>query len=120
MSNNSDVYPILKHTDALITDYSSVYFDYLLLDKPILYYSPDIEEYQEQCRGFYSPYAELTAGVITQTEEELFKEIRNVIDGIDNYKTQRKTLRDKLFKHQDGNNCERITNWVLTLGKNND
>ena len=71
MDSNSDIYPVLKYSDALITDYSSIYFDYLLLDKPILYYVPDIEEYQEKCRGFYRPYEELTAGTITKTEEEL-------------------------------------------------
>lgn len=117
MDSDSDVYPILKYTDALITDYSSVYFDYLLLDKPILYYSPDLKEYQEKCRGFYEPYEKLTAGAITQTEEELFSAMQNVIDGVDNYTEQRKALRDRMFKYQDGRNCERIVEWVKSLDK---
>lgn len=117
MDSDSDVYPILKHTDALITDYSSVYFDYLLLDRPILYYAPDLEEYQEQCRGFYEPYEKLTAGAITKTEEELFNAMQNVIDGIDNYKEQRKALRDRMFKYQDGRNCERVVEWIKSLDK---
>ena len=115
MDSDSDVYPILKYTDALITDYSSVYFDYLLLDKPILYYSPDLEEYQEKCRGFYEPYEKLTAGAITQTEQELFNAMQNVIDGVDNYKEQRKALRDRMFKYQDGRNCERVVEWIKSL-----
>lgn len=115
MDSDSDVYPILKYTDALITDYSSVYFDYLLLDKPILYYSPDLEEYQEKCRGFYEPYENLTAGAITQTEQELFNAMQNVIDGVDNYKEERKTLRDRMFKYQDGRNCERVVEWIKSL-----
>lgn len=117
MDSDSDVYPILKYTDALITDYSSVYFDYLLLDKPILYYSPDLEEYQEKCRGFYEPYENLTAGAITQTEQELFDAMQNVIDGVDNYKEQRKALRDRMFKYQDGRNCERVVEWIRSLDK---
>lgn len=117
MDSDSDVYPILKYTDALITDYSSVYFDYLLLDKPILYYSPDLEEYQEKCRGFYEPYEKLTAGAITQTEEELFSAMQNVIDGVDNYTEQRKVLRARMFKYQDGKNCERVVKWITSLDK---
>lgn len=117
MDCDSDVYPILKYTDALITDYSSVYFDYLLLDKPILYYSPDLEEYQEKCRGFYEPYENLTAGAITQTEQDLFNALQNVIDEVDNYKEQRKALRDRMFKYQDGKNCERVVEWIKSLNE---
>ena len=117
MDSDSDVYPILKYTDALITDYSSVYYDYLLLDKPILYYSPDLKEYQEKCRGFYEPYENLTAGAITQTEDDLFNAMQNVINGIDNYKEKRKALRDRMFKYQDGRNCERVIEWIKSLDK---
>lgn len=117
MNSDSDIYPVLKYSDALITDYSSIYFDYLLLDKPILYYPIDLEEYQEKCRGFYRPYEELTAGIKTYNEDELINAMQNVIDGIDNYKEQRKALRDKMFKYQDGHNCERVVEWIKSLDK---
>ena len=117
MDSDSDVYSILKYTDALITDYSSVYFDYLLLDKPILYYVPDLEEYQEKCRGFYRPYEELTAGIKTYNEDELINAMQNVVNGVDNYKGQREKLRDKMFKYQDGKNCERVVEWIKSLDK---
>lgn len=115
MDNDSDVYQILKYTDCLISDYSSVYFDYLLLDKPILYYVPDLEEYQKKCRGFYESYEELTAGRKSINEEELLSAMQDVINGIDNYKEQRKALRNKMFVHQDGKNCERIVEWIKSL-----
>lgn len=44
----TDIYPILAHTDLLITDYSSIVFDYLLLNKPIMFYRPDDEAYVEE------------------------------------------------------------------------
>ncbi len=116
MNNNSDIYPVLKYSDALITDYSSINFDYLLLDKPIMYYVPDLEEYQEKCRGFYTPYSEFTVGDVCKTEDELLSAIKNVVDGVDNYKEQRKFLRDKVFKYQDGRNCERVVEWIKSLG----
>lgn len=114
MDKKSDIYPVLKYSDVLITDYSSVYFDYLLLDKPIIYYPTDLQEY-EQTRGFYRPYEELTAGVKAYREEELINSIQDTINGIDNYKEQRKNLRDKMFVYQDGKNCERITEWIKGL-----
>ena len=115
MNNNSDIYPVLKYSDALITDYSSINFDYLLLDKPIMYYVPDLEEYQEKCRGFYTPYSEFAVGGICKTEDELLSAMQDVIDGKDDYKEQRKLLRDKMFKYQDGRNCERVVEWIKSL-----
>lgn len=114
MDNNSDIYPVLKYSDALITDYSSVYFDYLLLDKPIIYYPIDLEEY-ENTRGFYQPYNELTAGVKTYNENELINAMKEIINDEDNYKEERKQLRDKMFLYQDGKNCERIVHWIKGL-----
>ena len=115
MDNESDVYPILKYTDSLITDYSSVYFDYLLIDKPILYFVPDLEEYQEKCRGFYRPFEELTAGIKVYNEEELMNAMQDIVNGIDNYKEKRKILRDEMFKYQDGKNCERAMEFIRSL-----
>lgn len=116
MDSVSDIYPVLKYADCLISDYSSIYFDFLLLDKPIIYHVPDLEEYQEQCRGFYEPYETLTAGVKTRTEDEIINAMQDVINGIDNYKDDRKRLRDQTFKYQDGKNCERVINWIKSLG----
>lgn len=117
MNSNSDIYPVLKYSDALITDYSSIYFDYLHLDKPVIYHIPDLKEYTEQCRGFYRSYETLTAGVYTRTEDELLSAIADVIKGIDNYKEQRKKLLDEMFVYQDGNNCERVVEWLKSLDK---
>ena len=115
MDSNSDIYPVLKYSDALITDYSSIYFDYLLLDKPIIYYPIDIDEYREQCRDFYKPYEEMTAGIKAYKEAELINAMQSVTDGVDNYKEIRKVLRDRMFKHQDDKNCERVVEWIKSL-----
>ena len=116
MDSMSDIYPVLKYADCLISDYSSIYFAFLLLDKPIIYHVPDLEEYQEQCRGFYEPYENLTAGVKTRTEDEIIAAMQDVVNGIDNYKEDRKRLRDQTFKYQDGKNCERVVEWIKSLG----
>lgn len=51
-----DVYPLLSTTDLLITDYSSIMFDYVLLNKPIVYYPFDLQEYITDSRELYFPY----------------------------------------------------------------
>ena len=43
--------------------------------------------------------------------------MQNVINGVDNYKEQRKALRDRMFKYQDGRNCERVIEWIKSLDK---
>ncbi len=57
-----DVYPILSLTDCLITDYSSIYFDYLLTGNKIALFTFDYNEYMENCRDFAYPYDENMAG----------------------------------------------------------
>lgn len=115
MNSQSDTYPILKYTDALITDYSSIALDYLLLDKPIIYYPVDLDEYQTQCRGFYVAYDDFVAGEKVYDEQELLNEMQNVINNKDIYKQKRKVLRDKMFKYQDGKNCERFFKFLEKL-----
>jgi len=118
MNKASDVYPILKYTDGLITDYSSVSLEYLLLDKPIIYYIFDLNEYTEQCRGFVRPFEEYVAGETPKSEEELLNAIENVVKGEDNYKERRKELRERFFTFEnDGKNCRRFVEWITNLNK---
>ena len=116
MQKDSDVHPILKYTDAMITDYSGIYFDYLHLDKPIIYHIPDLYEYKTQCRGFYRPYETLTAGIYTKTDEDIIYAMQDVINGVDNCKDKRKALLNEMFIYQDGKNCERVVEWIRSLG----
>lgn len=67
----TDVYPILPLTDGLLTDYSSVLFDYLLLDRPIVFYPYDLDYYRTE-RGFYYEYEDVTPGPVATEFEGLF------------------------------------------------
>ncbi len=66
---------LLPVADLLITDYSSIMFDYLLYRKPIVLFAPDLEQYEAE-RGFYINYRE-TPYPVTRTEEELEQAVRN-------------------------------------------
>ena len=118
MNSDSDIYAVLKYADVLISDYSSISFDFLLIDRPIIYYVPDLEEYENKCRGFYEPYDEITAGSIVQTEEELFDVLLKILNNIDEFKEKRKKLRDRMFIHQKGGSCKRILDYIKELNNN--
>lgn len=107
-----DIYPLLKYTDLLITDYSSVYFDFLLLDKPIVFFNYDYEEYASNMNGFVYNYDENTPGDKVKTQEELQKSIINAFSN-DGYKTQRKKILSQYFTYQDSKSSHRIVEKIL-------
>ncbi|WP_328838839.1 bifunctional glycosyltransferase family 2 protein/CDP-glycerol:glycerophosphate glycerophosphotransferase [Streptomyces europaeiscabiei] len=78
VSAHHDVTPVLALADALITDYSSVMFDYALLDRPMLFFTYDYEEYVHEGRGTYFDLLERAPGPIVRTEEELHSVLRTM------------------------------------------
>ncbi|MFM9696103.1 bifunctional glycosyltransferase/CDP-glycerol:glycerophosphate glycerophosphotransferase [Streptomyces europaeiscabiei] len=78
VSAHHDVTPVLALADALITDYSSVMFDYALLDRPMLFLTYDYEEYVHEGRGTYFDLLERAPGPIVRTEEELHSVLRTM------------------------------------------
>jgi CDP-glycerol glycerophosphotransferase len=67
-----DITPLLLLSDALITDYSSVMFDYALLHRPMVFYAHDWEEYAHDTRGTYFDLLQEAPGPVARTEEQLF------------------------------------------------
>lgn len=76
VSRYEEMSDLLLISDLLITDYSSSFFDYAILDRPIIFYMYDKEDYQNQLRGTYFNMEQVLPGPIVETEEELF----NVVD----------------------------------------
>ncbi|WP_343208479.1 CDP-glycerol glycerophosphotransferase family protein [Anaerolentibacter hominis] len=73
--NSYDIAELYLASDMLITDYSSVMFDYSLLKRPILFYAYDLEAYRDSLRGFYFDLLEEAPGPISETTEELIGHI---------------------------------------------
>ncbi|GGL11092.1 bifunctional glycosyltransferase/CDP-glycerol:glycerophosphate glycerophosphotransferase [Streptomyces flaveus] len=71
VSTHHDVTPLLALADGLITDYSSVMFDYALLDRPMFFFAYDYEEYVYEGRGTYFDLLERAPGPVVRTEDEL-------------------------------------------------
>lgn len=62
LDSSIDIYPFLPITDILITDYSSIAFDFLYLNRPIIYFPYDLEYYTNQDRGLLFDYEDFTPG----------------------------------------------------------
>ena len=103
-----DNYELLKETDAMISDYSSVAFDYLFLNKPLGYTFSDLNEYKNGL--VVDDPSELMAGPIINDFEQLKNFVGEVLLGIDKYEYKRVKLRQKLFEFDDGNACRRLVN----------
>jgi CDP-glycerol glycerophosphotransferase (TagB/SpsB family) len=98
---DSDPFVLLKYTDILVTDYSSVYFDFLLADKPIIFFDYDLDEYKKNSRDLYFDYDETTPGEKATTMEEFMKSIEGACDTTSetqlHFQTQRMQLRNLVF-----------------------
>lgn len=107
----SDLYVFIKDIDVLMTDYSSVYFDFLLLNKPVILAPFDFDDYCEKDRLFYFDYEEI--------EGIRAKDWNDVIDIIRHkrfYVPGQDTI-SKFQEYQDGNSSERVTDFILSLTK---
>ncbi len=91
-SDITDIYPFLLHSDCLITDYSSIYFDYLLLEKPIILFPFDIADYESKSRELAFDYDEMMIGHRVNSFSELLLSIEN--KGYEKY-------LPSLIKHKD-------------------
>lgn len=83
-----DVTGMLGMFDLLITDYSSIYIDYLLTDKPLMFLPYDRERYLDG-RGMNFEYDEVTPGPKPETMKDFIREIRSLISGEDSWKRER-------------------------------
>ena len=79
VSNYEDINELYVISDILVTDYSSVFFDYANLKRPIIFYMYDLEEYKNSIRDFYINLKELP-GPILENEKDLIKTIKNLND----------------------------------------
>lgn len=112
VSDYSDINDLYIISDLLITDYSSVFFDYANLKKPIIFYMYDLDEYKTKLRDFYIDLSELP-GPIARTQKKLQKEI----DGIESYEKRYLKKYEKFNKKynylNDGKSSKRFIKEII-------
>ena len=106
-------YQFVNSCDAMITDYSSIFFDYLLADKPIALTWDDLEEYRQN-PGFAVDLDSYTKGAVkAYNVDELIAFVQDVAAGRDVLQKQRREVRDIVNYSTDGKNAERVTDFIL-------
>ena len=108
-SNLDDVNLLYVISDILITDYSSVFFDYANLHRPILFYMYDLEEYRTQIRDFYIDLEELPGPVI-ETEDALLDAVAHIDEIKRDYQESYQKFCDTYNYLDDGHAAEHIVN----------
>lgn len=112
-SQGYDIQELYLASDILITDYSSVMFDYSNLKRPIIFFTYDIEQYRDSLRGFYFDFENEAPGPLVQTTDEVINSIKT-IDKINYlYSDKQKKFYDKFCHIDDGNSAKRILNEIL-------
>lgn len=109
---NYDVQTLLKESKLLISDYSSVVFDFAYMNKPILYYQFDkLTHYK---KGYFE-YDRDGFGDIVKKEDELVQKIIEFIDNDFKLSEKYQERIDKCFKNRDDKNCERIFKEIIKM-----
>jgi CDP-glycerol glycerophosphotransferase (TagB/SpsB family) len=101
---------LFRDSSILITDYSSVAFDFAYLKKPVIYYQPN-DDYPYE-KG-YSVFEEMGLGDVILKEEDTVDKIKEYIDTgclMENKYIERV---NNFFKYTDKNNCKRVYEWIL-------
>lgn len=108
MTNEREINDLLFVTDILITDYSSVIFEYSFFKKPVIFFVPDLEEYKNS-RDFYYPLSDYTYGEVAKDFKELLRKIK-----LEKVNTKKLDKFYKFFCSScDGNSTKRVVKYFL-------
>lgn len=96
-----DTQELMFNSDVLITDYSSCYIDYLLLNRPIVFYSYDLEDYLKNDREMYYDYEDVAPGDICTDFNQLFKSLNQITEGNFAISANQERVRDMFFAKEN-------------------
>nr|GGG73431.1 hypothetical protein GCM10011398_17360 [Virgibacillus oceani] len=112
-SSYEDIRELYLISDMLITDYSSVFFDYAILQRPMMFYVYDIDNYRDTLRGFYFDFEMNAPGPLVKSTDEMIMEIKQMgVDGFEPSQTT-KDFYQKFCYLEDGNASKRVVKEVF-------
>ncbi len=115
-SKIDDIQELLASVDLLITDYSSIAFDFLLTKKPIIFYDYDYNKYIRNCREIYYQYKKVLPGPFIENEEKLIEYLKN-INWFNDPKIKKRYEKslNRFHKYKDGFSCKRVYNEIIKI-----
>ena len=113
LSSYDDIAELYLISDVLITDYSSVLFDYAHLRRPMLFFTYDLEKYRDTLRGFYINMEEDLPGPLLKTTDEIIYSIQNLSQIESNYKEKYDEFYQHFCSWDQGNASELVVKRVF-------
>ena len=110
-SHEENLNTLLFASSALITDYSSIAFEYVVMNKPIYFYAYDLEEFSDHGRGFYEDYESYVPGYVSKTTEVLLDQMKEMEKNPDiarKWEKKRREFQEKNYGFCDGNSTRRL------------
>jgi CDP-glycerol glycerophosphotransferase len=117
--NHDNIYETLYEYDMLITDYSSIYFDFLLLERPIIFAPFDKTNFLQNDRKFYFDYDKVTPGPKASNWSEVIELIQEFLQNKNLYKEERDMIKNRFHTYQDTSNSKRVYEAIASILSNN-
>lgn len=113
VSSFSDIQDLMLVADILITDYSSVMFDFVNTNKPMLFFTYDLKEYRDKYRGFYFDFEVEAPGPLLNNTDEIITSVQQLSSLQENYKEKYEQFKEKFIPLDDGQSTARIVNLLF-------
>nr|WP_282446246.1 CDP-glycerol glycerophosphotransferase family protein [Paenibacillus silvae] len=117
---NVQLYELLGSTDMLMTDYSSIYIDYLLLNKPIVFIPPDLKDYEDSRGLWLSPFDFWSPGPKTYNQEDLQVQMLYSLKDNEYYLRERNEVTNLIHYYKDASSSERVWEMIDRLWEGED
>ncbi len=114
-----DLADLLNQADLLVTDYSSVYVDFLLTGKPIIFAPFDLDSYLAEDRDLYYEYGDVTPGPKARSWPEVLEAAEQLLTDRTRFKPERDALRARWHEHADASSSKRVFERVQALSREN-
>lgn len=115
VTGHPDVNDLILASDLLITDYSSLMFDYCVTGKPILFLTPDLDEYRDVTRGFYLDLAEIAPGPLCMDNDALAETLRTLDETQQSFADRYGEFTRKFAPRDDGLAARRVVDRILSV-----
>ncbi len=113
VSRHEDVTELILASDVLVSDYSSMIYDYALTGRPILLHAPDLDRYRTGVRPFYFDYESWAPGPITSSTAELAEALLSLASVASEHSASYKSFVNKFCTFEDGRSSERLVAKLL-------
>ncbi len=108
VSYDPDVRDLYAAADVLVTDYSSVMFDFAITGRPIVFYAYDLDRFRDEIRGFYFDLLSDAPGPVVRTQEELFETLRRMPEITEEYAERYAAFQQEFTALEDGRATDRV------------